>query len=223
MAGDRRGIAARLSAAAARLGRRLRGVEPRSRVAIRCDRVAHAGWWICPQAIGAGDIVYSFETSGDLSFERALSAATGARVFAFDPDPATAARAEADPLPAGVRLHSVGVGGRDHRAEIPLPGGGVVETRVLRVSSHMRLLGHRRLDVIRLAVPSSVTDVLAELVGLDADVHQLLVGFGAEKSRAARDRIERAVQLLAAHGYRAFHISPDRTRFSFIRTDSAAL
>ena len=222
MAGDGRSAWRRLRDALARARRRMRGIEPRTRVEIRCDRTAHGGWWICPQAMHEGDIVYSFGVGGDLVFERALVDRYGARVFAFDPDPATAERAYDEGFPPALRFSDIGIGGRDERRDIPLPGGRVVEARVLRLPSHMRSLGHRRVDLIRLDVPGSEADVIRDLVRMDVDVHQLLLAFHEEESAAARDRIEAAVAALEGHGYRVFHISPDRREFSFIRTDFAS-
>ncbi|MBW3554124.1 MAG: hypothetical protein KY466_11465 [Gemmatimonadetes bacterium] len=222
MAGDGRSFWRRLADRLAGARRRWRGAEPRARVAVRCERVDRGGWWICPQAIRPGEIVYSFGVGGDLVFERALTEQHGARVFAFDPDPATAERVESGPPVDGLRFFGMSVGGRDGRGAVALPGGRSVEARVLRLPSHMRVLGHRRLDMIRLDVPGAETDVIRDLVGMDVDVQQLLVAFHGEPTRAARDRIEAAVAALGEHGYRIFHISPDRREFSFMRTHFAA-
>ena len=171
-----------------------------------------------PQPIRAGDVVYSFGVGGDLSFEREMVEVYGARVFAFDPDPGTAERARGAPLD-GLRFQEMSVGRRDERRGVRLPGGDEVEARVLRLPSHMRLLGHRRLDLIRLDVPGAEADVIRDLVSMDVDVHQLLITFHEDETAESRDRIEAAVRELHGHGYRAFHISPTRRQFSFIRTD----
>lgn len=223
MAAEDRGLGRRLLDRLARARRRWRGVEPRTRVEIRCERVPHGGWWVCPQAIRRNDVVYSFAVGGDLVFERALAERYGARVFAFDPDPTTAARAEDEAVRhARLRFLEMSVGGADGRREVPLPGGGSVETRVLRLPSHMRLLGHRRIDVIRLDVPGAEGDVIRDLVRMDVDVQQLLLAFREERSPDARRRTEAAVKALGEHGYRIFHISPDGRELSFIRTEVPA-
>ena len=86
----------------------------------------------------------------------------------------------------------------------------------------MRLLGHRRIDVIRLDVPGAETDVIRDLVRMDVDVQQLLLAFREEPSRDARRRTESALRALGEHGYRVFHISPDGRELSFIRTEVPA-
>lgn len=221
MASDGRGLWRRLSDAVARQRGRWRGVEPRVRIELRCDRAMHAGWCVCPQAIRKGDVVYSFGVGGDLGFERALVERYGARVFAFDPDPATAGLA-ADAGSPLLRHEALTIGGMDGRAAVRLPGGASVEARVLRLPSHMRLLGHRRVDAIRLDVPGAEGDVIRDLVRMDVDVQQLLVAFREPPTPEARRRIEAAVRALGEHGYRIFHISPDRRTLSFIRTETPA-
>lgn len=221
MAGDGRSLWRRVADGAARARRRWRGVEPRTRVEVRCDRVDRGGWWICPQALRPGEIVYSFAVGGDLVFERALAEQHGARVFAFDPDPATAARLEAMGSAERLRFSGLTVGGRDERRAVALPGGGSVEARVLRLPSHMRALGHRRLDMLRLDVPGAEAHVIRDLVGMDVDVQQILIAFHEERTGEARERIEAALGALGEHGYRIFHISPDRREFSLLRTDFA--
>ena len=221
MAGDGRSLWRRVADGTARARRRWRGLEPRTRVEVRCDRADRGGWWICPQAIRPGDIVYSFAVGGDLVFERALAEQHGARVFAFDPDPATAARVEDAAPVERLRFSGMTVGGRDERRAVALPEGRSVEARVLRLPSHMRALGHRRLDMVRLDVPGAEADVIRDLVGMDVDVQQILVAFHEEWTREARDRVEAAVAALGGHGYRIFHTSPARRQFSLLRTDFA--
>lgn len=219
MARDERNLWIRLRDAVAHTRRRWRGVEPRTHVEIHCDQAVHGGWWVCPQPIRPGDVVYSFGVGGDLVFERSLVDHYGARVFAFDPDPETAARVRNEGMPDGMRFFVSTVGGRDERRDVRLPAGDPVEARTLRLPSHMRLLGHRRLDLIRLDVPGAETDVIRDLVSMDMDVHQLLIAFHEEHTVEARARIEAAVAALEGHGYRIFHLSPDRREYSFIRTD----
>lgn len=218
---DGRGLRRRITDAIARARRRWRGVEPRTTVEIRCERASHGGWWLCPQAIRPGDVVYSFTVGGDLRFETEVAERYGARVHVFDPDPATADRAAELPDPDRLRFFPMTVGARNEHRDVVLPGSRVTEARALRLPAHMRNLGHRRLDLIRLDVPGVEGDVIRDLVTMEVDVHQLLLAFHEERTVEARDRIEAGVATLGGHGYRVFHISPDRREFSFIRTDFA--
>ncbi len=207
---------------ALRLGRRVRqwrGTEPRTRVQIRCEREERGGWWICPSVLRPGDIVYSFDLGGDLEVEQALLDEHGARVYIFDPDPEVAARAEAEGLLQEFQLYAIRVGAENR------PGSreaGPEGARMVRLAALMRMLGHRRLDLLKLNV-DDVAPAIRDLAELDADVRQLLVRFPASSGPADRDRIETLIGRLEAHGYRIFHISLDGRRYSFLRTDFAEL
>lgn len=199
--------------------RQWRGTEPRTRVQIRCEREERGGWWICPSVLRPGDIVYSFDLGGDLEVERALLDEHEARVYIFDPAPEVAARAEAEGLLQEFQLYAIRVGAENR------PGSrdtGPEGARMVRLANLMRMLGHRRLDLLKLNV-DDVAPAIRDLVELDADVRQLLVRFPAASGAGDRDRIEMLIGKLEAHGYRIFHIGLDGRRYSFIRTDFGEL
>lgn len=200
------------------LGRRLRqwrGTEPRTRVQIRCERERLGSWWICTDVLQPSDIVYSFDLGGDLELERALLRERNARVYIFDPDPTVAERAEREGLLQEFQLYAIRLGEENRPA---VPGGGPEGARRIRLASLMRMLGHRRLDLVKLN-GGPVAAAIADLVELDVDVRQLLVSFPPASTLEDRDRVEAQVRSLEGHGYRIFHITPDGRRYSFIRTD----
>lgn len=195
--------------------RQWRGMEPRTRVQIRCEREEHGGWWVCPDVLQKGDVVYSFDVGGDLEVERALLREHGARVYIFDPDPEVAARAEGAGLLGEFQLYAVRLGAENRPAQ---GDDGVRSARTVRLASLMRMLGHRRLDLIKLNV-ADVAPAIRDLVELDVDVRQLLVSFPAASDPGEREHVEGLVRELEGRGYRIFHIDPEGRRHSFIRTD----
>lgn len=200
------------------LGRRLRqwrGTEPRTRVQIRCEREKRGGWWICNDVLQSGDVVYSFDYGGDLELERALLRERNARVYVFDPDPGVAERAESEGLLHEFQLYAIRLGAENRPA---VAGGGPEDARTIRLATLMRVLGHRRLDLVKLN-GGTVGAAIQDLVDLHVDVRQLLVSFPPTPTIEERDRVEEQVRALEGHGYRIFHITPDGHRYSFIRTD----
>lgn len=195
--------------------RQWRGVEPRTRVQIRCEREECGGWWICPQVLQPGDVVYSFDLGGDLEVERALLREQGARVYIFDPDPGVAERAESEGLLHEFQLYAIRLGAENRPA---ISGSGPDSARTIRLASLMRMLGHRRIDLVKLNVDPAAPGI-RDLVELAVDVRQLLVSFPPTSTEEERDRVEAQVRDLEARGYRIFHIEPDGRRYSFIRTD----
>ncbi len=207
-----------LKAWAERARRRIRqwqGTEPRTRVHIRCDQAYEGGWWICPMTIRPGDVVYSIDRGSDLRLETVLLREYGARTYIFDPDPETADRADRAGLLDAFQLYAIRVGPKNRAADSDRGPDGA---RVIRIGDLMRMLGHRRLDLLKIDAPMGET-VLRELVEMGTDVRQLLVRFEHREAEADRRRIEQMVGALHAKGYRVFRISPDGSQYSFLRTD----
>lgn len=195
--------------------RQWQGTEPRTRVQIRCEREEHGGWWICPLTLRPGDVVYCVDRGSDLHLEKVLLQEYEAQTYIFDPDPETAERADRDGLLDAFQLYAIRVGGENQTA---MPEHGPDGARMIRLSDLMRMLGHRRLDLLKINVDTG-EEILRDLMGITTDVRQLLVTFHNGGSEADRDRIEGVVSDLDAQGYRIFRISPDGRRYSFLRTD----
>lgn len=201
-----------------RLGRRVRqwrGTEPRTGVQLRCEHEERGGWWLCPFVLRPGDVAYSFEVGSDLALERALLEDHGARVYIFDPDPATAVRAEREGLLEGFQLYAIRLGPENRPAR---RDAGTEGARMARLTDLMRMLGHRRLDLLKLNVETAPA-AIQDLVDRKVDVRQLLVALEETTTTADRDRVEALVEALVGHGFRIFHITPDGRRYAFIRTD----
>ena len=213
------GLLSRWRQRARRRIRQWRGTEPRTRVQIRCEQVSHGGWWICPMTLRPGDIVYSIDRGSDLVLERTLLEEYGARTYIFDPDPDTADRADRDRLLEVFQLYAIRVGPENRP---PDPEAGPEGARMIRLSDLMQMLGHRRIELLKIDV-DTVDEILLDLIDMSADVHQLLVRFRTDRTEADRARIEGLISALEGRGYRIFRISPDGTRYSLLRTDFEAV
>lgn len=195
--------------------RQWQGNEPRTEQQLRCERVRRAGWWICPLTLRPGDIVYSIDRGTDLRLERTLLEEHEGRVYIFDPDPETAARADSHGLLEIFQLYAIRVGPENRAAD---PDGGPDGARMIRLPDLMRMLGHRRLDLLKVDVDTA-PDIVRDVVKEDIDVGQLLVRVGRPDTEAQRELIEGLVSALNSRGYRIFRISGDGSRYSFLRTD----
>jgi FkbM family methyltransferase len=211
------------------------GREPRSRVQVRCARQEHGEWWICPDAVRAGDVVYAFGIGRDLRFERAMATEYGTRVFAFDPTPWTAEWVAGERLPENLRYIPMCVAGYDGEADLHEPErrdgshsmvaqggqtGRTVPVPVRRLPSLMRELGHDRIDLLKLDVEGAEYDAVRDLLAMDITVRQVLVEFHHRFGRIGPEPTREALRLLDDAGYRVFHISPHGREFSFIHEDA---
>jgi hypothetical protein len=200
-----------------RLRRRFRvwrGTEPRTRIELRSDSEEWGGWRILPQLVQPGDVVYSFDSGGDLVLERALLDRLGARIYMFDPELAVAVRSGDDELFERFRLVPVRAGAEDRPA---LPDDGTRGAEVRRVGSLMEAHGHRVLSLMKLGQGTAMA-AIHDLVALRLDVRQLLVAV-PEDILDRRARVESMAASLHKAGYRIFHIDPRGRRYSFLRSD----
>ncbi len=212
------------------------GREPRSRVEIRVERSCHGEWCLHPPALPSGSVVYSFGVGWDLRFERAMATQYGAQVNAFDPTPGTVDWVAEQSLPPGLEFHPVGVAGYDGIASFFAPEradgchtmvsdrdgtGRRVEVPVRRLSTLVRELGHRRVDLLKLDVEGAEYSALRDLVAMDLHVPQVLVEFHHRFERIGPHATREALELMRAAGYRIFHISPPGREFGFLKTSEA--
>ena len=92
-----------------------------------------------------------------------------------------------------------------------------VRGHVQRLVSIMRMLGHRRIDVLKLDVEGSEFETIPDLIDSAIEVDQLLIEIHYQfHSRSFRMGLD-LIQQLKAYGMECFHISQRGFEFSFVR------
>jgi hypothetical protein len=170
-----------------------------------------------PQLLTPGDVVYSFDMSGDLVLERALLDELDVRIYMFDPGLAGAVHAAGEELFDRFRLAPVRVGAEAHPAR---PSDGASGAEIRRIREIMDSHGHRRLGMVKLNQGAALA-ALRDLVDGPVDIRQLLISVPRELSDR-RARVEAMVASLRGVGYRVLDITPDGERYTFLRTDFPA-
>jgi FkbM family methyltransferase len=195
-----------------------------------------AEWCICPTGLSKESVVYSFGVGTDISFDLELIKLFGVRVHAFDPTPRAIAWVRSQNLPEEFIFHDYGIGGHDGSEvfcppEQPgyvsysvLPRGGaaapLVEAPVHRLTTIMNMLGHGRVDVLKMDIEGAEYGVIEDFLGSDAPVTQLLVEFHHRWAEVGHENTRRAVRDLKDAGFRVFHVSGAGEECSFKRTES---
>jgi FkbM family methyltransferase len=220
--------------------RRALGRDVRFAVQARVPAERHGseygGWWVCPDGLDRGAIVYSAGVGTDITFDRSLIEKYGLAVHAFDPTPASIEFLRAQSLPAGYAWQPVGLAGRDGHATFYAPSnpdhvshsmvapgvsGRSIDVSVRRLATIMRELGHTRIDVLKLDIEGAEYDVLDDVVASRLAIGQILVEFHHRLPGVGVERTRRAVSALNGAGYRIFHSSESGEEVSFIRTGQA--
>lgn len=178
-------------------------------------------------------MVYSFGVGEDISFDLSLIEKFGLEVFAFDPTPRSMNWVRSQKLPSKFHLFEYGIFDYDDVAELhpprnpahishtllSLPGSQRrgIKVRVYRLKTIMEMLGHTRIDVLKLDIEGAEYRVLRDILNSDLAVSQILVEFHHRMRGISVHETISAVHLLNRKGYRIFHISESGENYSFIR------
>jgi FkbM family methyltransferase len=189
-------------------------------------------WWVGPDGLGPGNIVYSFGIGFDISFDLAMIQRFGSVVHAFDPTPLSLDWLSSQSLPNGFHHHLFGIGIEDGVVDFVLPvNHGVSFTMALdvpskmaaacqiyRLSTILERLGHDRIDVLKLDVEGAEYDLVDDLVAVAPRVGQLLIEFHhwMIPGQEGLDRTQRAIHNLQDGGYSLYHVSPRGHECSFV-------
>jgi FkbM family methyltransferase len=202
---------------------------------VRCRKLAFGSrdgrWVICPDRLSSKSVVYSFGIGTDISFDQALIQQFSCKVHAFDPTPSALRWLQSQKLPAGFVAHPWGLAAYDGSAffspihprdtvnfliSADAASKSVPESQVRRLPTIRNLLGHDRVDLVKIDIEGAEYDVLDDLVAESARIDQLLVEFHHRWSRSP-SRTEQAVKRIEECGLRLFHVSARGLEYSFVR------
>jgi FkbM family methyltransferase len=211
---------------------------------VECPQVRHGssygGWVVNPELIRADSVVYSFGLGEDVTFDLALIETYGVEVHGFEPDPRTLEWLGAQTLPPSFHVHAFALADHDGRASLfpqrpSAPDGTPLASRTLlsdfrpdapereienvavhRLRTVMSMLGHERVDVLKMDIEGAEYTVIDDLLASAVPVGQLLVEFHHRLRTLSTAQTRRAIRKLAAHGFRPFAVSSRRTEFSLL-------
>jgi FkbM family methyltransferase len=224
---------------------------------------SYGAWTLCDSqqlnaskhATSAADraLIYSFGLGEDTSFDEAIIEQYGAVVHGFDPTPKSLVYVQkrAAFLPeCFFALHDFGLNDKDgeiklyppanpthvSHSQVPRDGATPIAATVLRLATVLRVLGHRRVHVLKMDIEGAEFAVLESLLGIaDSDsggdggegradgelpFDQLLVEFHPNSysrgASAAKDAMVRIEAALGRRGFRLVHRTPS-LELSFAR------
>jgi FkbM family methyltransferase len=191
-----------------------------------------ARWCVCPAGLGSDSVCYSFGVGEDISFELALIERFELRVEAFDPTPRSLAWIKSQPLPPEFTLHEVGLAPWDGTAPFSPPvdpthvsysmvrcesAGPAVYAPVRRLATIARMLGHTRIDLLKMDIEGAEYRVLPDCLSSDLQIHQILVEFHHRWDVIGIAETKRAISFLRDRNYRIANVSPSGCEYTFLR------
>ena len=196
-----------------------------------------AAWTFCPDSIDSDSVVYSFGTGTDISFDLLLMERFNLQIHAFDPSPRSVDWIKNQNLPEGFRFFPYGLAAKDGNisfAEPAEPGihslfatnaedngsKGLKQHQlpVHRLDTIMDLLGHQKIDILKMDIEGAEYEVIDTLIKLPFRISQLLVEFHHRFSHIGLEQTRKAISALNQAGYKIFHVSANGEEFSFINT-----
>lgn len=194
----------------------------------------YGGWYICPQGINRESIIYSFGIGKDVSFDLSLIAKYGVIIHAFDPTPKSIEWVKSQQLPQEFKLYEYGVAAFDGTTKFfppenpdyvshtispnPKSSGSAIEVNMHKITTIMKMLGHTKIDILKMDIEGAEYEVIDDIVKNDIDIRQILVEFHHRFRYADVDRTKKAIGKLNRRGYRIFYISSLGEEYCFIRT-----
>jgi FkbM family methyltransferase len=192
-----------------------------------------ADWALWPAALTPASVVYSFGVGDNVAWDLEMIRRFGVTVHAFDPTPASIAWVKRQKLSRQFVFHDCGISnfdgtldfypprraGNTHYSQEQRAGGkmNAVRGRVNCLTTIMRRLGHRHIDVLKLDVEGSEFETIPDIIESGISVDQLLVEIHYHfRSRSFAAGLA-LINQLRDYGMQCIHISPRGFEFSFLR------
>ncbi|MFQ5584972.1 MAG: FkbM family methyltransferase [Calditrichia bacterium] len=196
----------------------------------------YGGWYICPQGIDRESIIYSIGVGEDVSFDLSLIEKYGLTVHAFDPTPMSIRWVKAQQLPQKFHFYDFGIADFDGTTKFyppenpdyvshtitpnPRSSGEPIVVKMHRLSTIMQMLGHTRIDILKMDIEGAEYEVIDDIIRNEIDIRQILVEFHHRFSYVDVGWTRDAVEKLNGSGYRIFYISSLGEEYCFIRPET---
>jgi len=194
----------------------------------------YGGWTLYPGLLSSDSVIYSAGVGTDITFDRALIKECGAVIHGFDPTPRCLLWINAQTLPDHYVFHAYGLADFDGEANfVPPPvkehvsysmntaqTKNSVSCQVHQLSTIMKMLGHSKIDVLKMDIERAEYAVIENIIETDIRPRQILVEFHHHLPTVAIKQTQAAIRLLNEHDWRLYHRSANGYECSFLDVHS---
>lgn len=174
-------------------------------------------------------VAYSFGIGFNYSFERELAEKYGVEVYAFDPSPEVVEEMKKQELPKNLHYFPYGLSDKDAEKSFYLPSSGKdyseyfapwtsskkIQMQVYRLSTLMKKLGHKQIDLLKMDIEGSEFMALPDILNSEIIFDQLCIETHPRIFPDSVEKIRWIKQLLNQHGY--LMVSNGRQEQTYIR------
>lgn len=194
-------------------------------------------WTVWPGGLDQSSVLYAFGVGRDISFERAMIERYGLTVHAFDPTPLSLQWLKNQQLPDRFHVHQFGLAAYDGTARFQPPikskfesfsmvrrsgQGSAIEAPVRRLQTILELLGHARVDVLKMDIEGAEYAVLSDILASRCAIGQILVEFHHRWKEVGAAQTQKAIASMTEAGYLVAAVSPAGTEYTFVPTGATA-
>jgi FkbM family methyltransferase len=192
----------------------------------------YGGWTLIPEILDRNSVMYSFGVGNDISFDLTAIQRFGMEVHGFDPSPESVQWIAGQDLPRGYTFHSYGLGAMDRTIRFFAPRANSsmysqdqghvsaskteIKLPVQTLSTIVKSLGTRRIDVLKMDIEGAEYDLLTSIVECPISIRQLLIEFHHRSGVKPLSATVKSVEFLRSHGFQLFHVSGTSSEFSFM-------
>jgi FkbM family methyltransferase len=185
-----------------------------------------------PELLSSQSVVYAFGVGDDITFDVALTRRFGCVVHAFDPAPRSIEWVKTQSAPAEWVFHEYGIADFDGTITLYPPNNPdwVADTAyakqyaaakgtecpVYRLPTITRLLGHARVDLLKMNIEGAEYAAIEDLLKSEVAVRQLLISFHHNFKEIGMGRTLAAIRALNEAGYLTFSISYNGEEVAFL-------
>lgn len=194
----------------------------------------YGGFYVDPSLVPENAIVYSFGIGEDISFDKAIIAKHGAKVFGFDPTPKSINYVRNNETPEQFYFHPFGLGEKTEMVTFHLPknkehvSGSVydhslvdehdsVDVLLKEFKEIVQDLGHQSIDVLKMDIEGSEYAVMEGILNSGIPIKQILVETHERFFANGKEKGKEFFKLLHDHGYRIFAISDTYQEISLVK------
>ena len=194
----------------------------------------YGGFYVDPSLVPDNAIVYSFGIGEDISFDKAIIAKHGAKVFGFDPTPKSINYVRNNETPEQFYFHPFGLGEKTEMVTFHLPknkehvSGSVYDHSLVDEHDSVDVLlkefkeiandlGHQSFEVLKMDIEGSEYAVMEGILNSGIPIKQILVETHERFFPNGKEKGQKFFKLLYDHGYRIFAISDTYQEISLVK------
>lgn len=196
----------------------------------------YGGFYLNPDFIQNGAIVYSFGIGEDISFDLDLIKEHDCVVYGFDPTPKSIQWCAEQDLPENFHLYPFGIGPCSGNVIFNLPknpehvSGSViahknvdrkrnVEVEMKSFANIQNLLRHEKIDILKMDIEGSEYEVVESILQSKIDITQIVIELHERFFKNGKEKSIKLIEILNQNGYQIFAYSNSYEEVSFIKRE----